>query len=356
MKIAYVLPSVVNKGSITIFKDIITYFISLDKDIIIDVYYFKEFDQLYFNYPNIRKISFFKKIPFREYDVIHSSGILPNFYIFLFGKKNASIYLTTIHSYLKQDLSNSLNKYLAILINNFWLKILVKQDCVAVLTNDAKKYYFNQIRTEIAVVNNGRDFGESNSNFIDDDINSILELKKRYTVIGSNAVVSKIKGLEQIILSLTHLKEYCFVLLGEGDEKNRLIELAKTLNVYDRCLFLGYKSNVFVYTYLYDVYLMPSRSEGFGLALIEAISLKIPCVCSNISVFNELFSCDEVLFFDLDNIEELALKIRILENQIIKNNYIAKAYSKYINFYTSEKMSQNYFDLYRYLMKKLCSQ
>lgn len=350
MKIAYILPSIINKGSITIFKDLITGINNLYPDIQIDVFYLKKHDIIFFDYRNIKKISFFKKIEFKEYDIIHSSGIIPNFYTFFYKKRFESTFVTTIHSYLKVDLSNSYNKLQATIINFLWIKMLSSQDCVAVLTNDAKKYYLNKINTKISVVNNGRDFKKHDS-VSDYDIEKIIEIKKKYKIIGSNAVISKIKGLEQVLYSLVDLKDYFFVLVGDGNEKTNLIDLSKSLGVYERCLFVNFKNNINTYTELYDLYVMPSRSEGFGLALIEAISLDIPCICSRIPVFQELFNEDEIVFFELDNIEQLVFKIKFLESKENKQKLILNAKTKYLSSFTATKMTHNYISLYQSLIQ-----
>lgn len=351
MKIAYILPSIINKGSITIFKDLITGINSLYPDIQIDVFYFKKHDKDFFDYKNVKKISLLKKTELNGYDIIHSSGIIPNLYTFFYKKRVKATFVTTIHSYLKEDLSNSYNILLANVINFLWLKILSTQDCVAVLTNDAKKYYLNKINTKINVVNNGRDFNKQDvvSDY-NTEIEKIIELKKQYKIIGSNAVISKIKGLDQVLYSLVYLKDYFFVLVGDGPEKNNLITLSKTLGVNNRCLFVDFKNDINSYTKLYDLYVMPSRSEGFGLALIEAISLDIPCLCSDIPVFKELFNEEEIIFFELDNIEELVLKIKILDNQDIVQKLILNAKTKYLAHFTSAKMTDNYISLYKRLI------
>ncbi len=77
---------------------------------------------------------------------------------------------------------------------------------------------------------------------------------------------------------------------------------------------------------------MPSRSEGFGLALIEAIQQKIPVICSDIEVFKELFSEKEITFFKLD--DTISLK-KALETALkIGKQKVELAYSRYINNYT----------------------
>ncbi|MDR1951129.1 MAG: hypothetical protein LBP96_02735, partial [Bacteroidales bacterium] len=58
----------------------------------------------------------------------------------------------------------------------------------------------------------------------------------------------------------------------------------------------------------------PSRAEGFPLTFLEAALYKKNTVCSNINVFQELFTNDDVTFFELDNIPSLVNAITIAKN------------------------------------------
>jgi len=55
---------------------------------------------------------------------------------------------------------------------------------------------------------------------------------------------------------------------------------------------------------------MPSYYEGFGLPVLEALTLGCPVICSDIPVFHELFE-DHVTFFDLNSKEDLRNKIKM---------------------------------------------
>ena len=50
---------------------------------------------------------------------------------------------------------------------------------------------------------------------------------------------------------------------------------------------------------------MPSYSEGFPLAMLEAASMQKAIVCSDIPVFREIFSEQEIVTFELDNTNSL---------------------------------------------------
>ena len=90
---------------------------------------------------------------------------------------------------------------------------------------------------------------------------------------------------------------------------------------------------------------MPSKSEGFGLALIEAVQQKVPVICSDIEVFKELFNSAEVSYFKLEDLTSLseALKIAI-ETGSVKADL---AYVRYLNNYTASLMAGEYYKLYK---------
>ena len=89
---------------------------------------------------------------------------------------------------------------------------------------------------------------------------------------------------------------------------------------------------------------MPSRSEGFGLALIEAVQQKVAVICSDIAVFRELFSSDEVTFFRLEDrnslIEALSEALKTGKNKT------ESAYVRYLNNYTDVLMANRYYEIY----------
>ncbi len=89
---------------------------------------------------------------------------------------------------------------------------------------------------------------------------------------------------------------------------------------------------------------MPSRSEGFGLALIEAVQQKVPVICSDIEVFKELFNNDEVTFFRLDNKNSMIDALKEVSESGSKK--AALAYSGFKNKYADILMAERYNELY----------
>lgn len=352
MKIAYLFPRLDNKSSITLFQDLIPQLKLLSSNIEIDIYYFDKEIGLNFTEKTYR-LKFFDSFPVNDYDIVHSSGLRPSVYIHL-NKRNFNSktkFVTTIHSFIYEDFKNQFNSFLAFFYSKIWCSVLNSQNVVVVLTNIAKKYYASKIKSKIEVINNGRKIIQNDS-ILDSDVELMESIINKFPyIIGTHAVVSKIKGLDTVIKALEYLTEFCFVIIGDGPEIENLKVLAKELSVQDRVFFLGFKKNISSFFKYYNVYAMPSRSEGLPIALIEAVSFKTPCITSDIPTFKELFTEEEVVMFKLDNVEDFCKQMLKFKQADFTESRVEKAYLKYMDKYSDEVMAMNYYTLYLRLLQ-----
>ncbi len=105
------------------------------------------------------------------------------------------------------------------------------------------------------------------------------------------------------------LPDVKFVLAGSGDLAMRMIDLAAGLGIGDRVLFTGFLrgedvDRVFA---MADCYVMPSVSEPFGIAALEAMSHDVPVILSKTSGASEVLK--HVLKVDFWDTEEMASRI-----------------------------------------------
>jgi len=75
------------------------------------------------------------------------------------------------------------------------------------------------------------------------------------------------------------LNESILVIIGDGPEKNKLINQSEKLGIDKNVLFLGYQTNVYKYLLKANYFVFASHNEGMPNVLIEAMS----CGCSVIS-------------------------------------------------------------------------
>lgn len=80
-------------------------------------------------------------------------------------------------------------------------------------------------------------------------------------------------------LSVSHPTE--LVLIGEGEERERLGLLASQLGIVSQVTFVGYLSNPYPLIASADIFVLSSRFEGFGLVLVEAMALRRAVVATD---------------------------------------------------------------------------
>ncbi len=117
------------------------------------------------------------------------------------------------------------------------------------------------------------------------------------------------------------------LLLGDDAEGKRpLLEESERLGIRDRTQFVSYARQGILPT-IYaaaDLLVMPSRIEGFGLTVLEAMACGTPVVCSRAASLPEVGG-DAVVYFDPEDPEELAGTIeRVLDSKILMASLSAK--------------------------------
>ena len=116
-------------------------------------------------------------------------------------------------------------------------------------------------------------------------------------IIVSMGRLEKIKGFDigiEAFLEIQRKIPAYYWILGQGGEENNLKELAKQLGIAENIFFLGFQENPYRFLKRADVFLLPSRSEGFPNALLEAMYCRLPSVAARYSVSaNELLGISE---------------------------------------------------------------
>lgn len=98
--------------------------------------------------------------------------------------------------------------------------------------------------------------------------------------------IVKYKGCHEIISALPEiLKKYpdtIALFVGkDGGYTETLLKQAQEISVEENCIFTGPVDDIEKYLNLADVFVFPSRGEGFGLAPVEAMSVGVPGILAN---------------------------------------------------------------------------
>ena len=240
-------------------------------------------------------------------------------------------YVSVIHdirSVIRPELSTKIQNIHANFVN--WTAINFS-DILITVSNTVKEEiikYYKVDKSKIKIVNNTC----SITNVKYDTSEKILKL---YNLVSKNYLffiggLDKNKNVQLIIDSFNRISESFsnLKLVVAGTKGNdRLI--SKNPNI----IFTGFISNEDVKV-LYKnalIYLFPSLYEGFGIPIIDAQTLGVPVICSDIPVFREI--CEDSVYYCKPSIENFKNAIiKVLNDDNLQQDLINKGYINYKKF------------------------
>lgn len=81
--------------------------------------------------------------------------------------------------------------------------------------------------------------------------------------------------------------EHCWYILGDGEDREKLQALIQAQSLNNTFILLGTRENPYPYIKNCNLYVQPSRHEGYGIAVAEARILEKPIICTNFAGAHE---------------------------------------------------------------------
>lgn len=177
----------------------------------------------------------------------------------------------------------------------------------------------------------------------------ILQFKGNSKLIDMNCVLLYRKGIDVMLKALALLPAHFHLFItGDGKERETFEILTKQYQLEERVYFAGNKSLAHRYLPYYDIYALPSRSEGFPLSLLEAGFYKCKTVASQLPVVIECYNETEIKTFKMPF--EEALKNAIIAAD--KDENIAdNIYKSFINKYSPQIFYNTYYRVFNSLLQ-----
>lgn len=125
-------------------------------------------------------------------------------------------------------------------------------------------------------------------------------------------------GLRALKSVLNKYPKTGFIIAGEGQEEERLKDLAKKLEVDKNVLFVGWQKDLIPFYKVADVFLLTSEYEGYAMSLIEAGASGCPIITTRVGVANTDLFVNNQNSFICDVGDENCIAISIME--IIEDN------------------------------------
>lgn len=143
-----------------------------------------------------------------------------------------------------------------------------------------------------------------------------LEGKTVLMTLGRLVTQERYKGFDEVMEILPELSheipDITYLIVGSGDDRDRLEEKARTLGLEERVVFTGFipETEKADYFRLADAYVMPSQGEGFGFVFLEAMACGVPVVASKVDGSREAVRDGELgLLVDPAQPEEIKASI-----------------------------------------------
>jgi len=144
-------------------------------------------------------------------------------------------------------------------------------------------YRLFDIKKEIVVIPNFIEPNKSSSEEILSCKRSMManEKEKIVTHISNFRKVKRIDDIVKIFYNIQKEIPAKLMMVGEGPEKQMAEDLCYSLGIYDKVVFFGNSSEIDKILCYSDLFLLPSETESFGLAALEAMACGVPVISSN---------------------------------------------------------------------------
>ena len=183
-----------------------------------------------------------------------------------------------------------------------------------------------------------------------------LNISSSETVIGCVSSLHRRKGIEEILLAFKILLDWLpdskLTCLLVGRNWQRWAELAKDLKIDDRVVFTGFKQDVPEVLTLFDIFVLPSRDEGLGTSILEAMAAGLPVVASNVGGIPEALTENTGITVPARSPAELAEAIKNLVEDRHKRIAMGEAASNRVREeFSLTRFVDRAVGLYKHLME-----
>ncbi|MBL4745389.1 MAG: N-acetyl-alpha-D-glucosaminyl L-malate synthase BshA [Flavobacteriaceae bacterium] len=183
------------------------------------------------------------------------------------------------------------------------------------------------------------------------------ECKRNSIAKNNERIISHVSNLREVKRPLDVIKIYAeiqksipskLLVIGDGPAREAMECLAKELGIFEKVLFLGNSNEVGKLLCYSDLFLLPSETESFGLAALEAMAARTPVISTNSGGLPEV-NFDGVTGYlsDIGNVKEMAKNaIHILEDDERLAAFKLRAFENSQRF-SLQNVLPSYIEVYR---------
>lgn len=224
-------------------------------------------------------------------DIIHSHGYKSDILLGMLPRSYRPFpVLTTLHGWTSVRLFSKMGLYRVMDI------IAIKRlDKVVSVTSATYNYKaFKYLCISFDVIHNGvppLSFDEYEFERTFPDAADACQGNYKILSVGR---LSPEKGVDVLIRSVSLLRQRgvpaVLVIMGDGKMKDSLVGLIQELNMTDHVIMLGYQERAYRFMPFFDLFALPSFTEGLPVTMLEAMQAKLPVVATSVGEVPTLLS------------------------------------------------------------------
>jgi N-acetyl-alpha-D-glucosaminyl L-malate synthase BshA len=225
-----------------------------------------------------------------------------------------------------------------------------QSDVVTAVSESLKRdtYSHFHVNRDIEVVPNFIDFDRFSKKPKDHFKKAISPNGEKVLIHTSNfRKVKRVGDVLQVFRKVLDKMPARLLLIGDGPERSNIESLCRDLQTCDQVSFLGKQEAIEEILSIADLFLLPSQTESFGLAALEAMACEVPVISSNAGGLPEVNIEGETGFLaDVGDVDRMAEKaLYLLQNEETLKQFRANALAqaqrfdlnsvlgKYVNLY-----------------------
>lgn len=312
----------------------------------------KEFRCSRFNIFGIFRILKYAKE--ENFQLLHTHGYKGDIQFGLIPERLRNIpIVATLHGWTSAGSSSKMRIY-------EWLdaRSLKHIDAVVAVSGAMLSSLKNRKKIKLHIVNNGLpplDFsaesGQPDKKILLDS--GIIDFCNDGYVVGAIGRLSPEKGFNYLIETIHKINDSSIklVIIGDGPERENLERLIDKFGIKGRILLPGYMPEAFKYLPLFNVFVLPSITEGLPITLLEAMQAGIPIIATSVGGVPETLDDGEAgIIVEPGDSKPLEKAIRLLyKDKEHARRLAGKAKEIAKTRYSSREMALGYYKIYKFL-------
>jgi glycosyltransferase involved in cell wall biosynthesis len=284
-----------------------------------------------------------------QIDLMHCHGYKSNFYGLLANKRRIPI-VTTNHNWLTSHWKLRAYRRFDSFVIRYFSRVIAVSDGIK---KEMLKY--GVPKEKIRVIDNGIDITRFRDTIFPEAVKEEFGLKKEVTIIGTIGNLGPEKGHVYLLQAargiVNNFKSAKFFFIGDGPLRGYLEDEATQLGIGDNVIFTGFRTDIPDLLSIMDIFVLPSVKEGLPMVLLEAMAAKKAVVATRVGAIPKVIDNGNGILVeprDAAGLQEAIVSLLMDEEK--RRKYASAGYETVRMQFSSQRMSSEYFDLYRGLL------